>query len=158
MSNLRSQRRTDYRQLFSRRSRIATPVPNWAQLQELPNVLDRITSLVLQGDDGIAHFKTLLLTTKWLKKSALRDSVLQKWNFTSQRDYAFWSQKYHHKNPLFLRLLRARNPEAVYIEAIRLAFNKSEIDAAIILIETIMEHQRRAKILFFVFDRFIGNR
>ena len=144
--------------MSQRRSRMWRPVPDWERLKTLPNVLDKITGFVLGRKSGLADLKSLVVTNKWLRKSALKHCVMRKLNLKMHVQCGFWTQSYNPYHPLFLSLLRARHPDAVYLEAIRLAFNVSLVDAALILLETIMEDHDHAKVFFFVLNRFLGAR
>ncbi|VVB04057.1 unnamed protein product [Arabis nemorensis] len=114
---------------------------------KLPHyVLAKIASFLAAY--GVDDLKNSILAGPELKDASLSEVALHRLSMVNHFDYPWWGHEFFWYKSLFKRCLQAKNPYALYIHSLRLAFYDSDIWSAIYILDQIKDMYPYAKLMY----------
>ncbi|VVA92355.1 unnamed protein product [Arabis nemorensis] len=102
-----------------------------------PTVLAKIASFLAAY--GVHDLKTWVIAALQLKDAALSEVSLSKLDMKNYFHYPWWGDEISWYYGLFQKCLRARNPYALYIHSLRLAFHNGDIFAVMMKVKCVRD-------------------
>ncbi|CAL9223378.1 unnamed protein product [Arabidopsis halleri] len=132
---------------------IKNEVPS-AKLHIPAGILAQIVSYL--GEDGIGELKNWIVSGREGMKAVLSPECLSSVRLEKSRDFIFWSRAESVYNYFFSKCVEEKNPYALYVRSIELAFRNFDIEEAINIAATVRGVYPVAELLYIMLNSCAG--